>query len=76
MKCINGSYRCSRIGFSGGKECCGYLLAVGETKFIYNGFINDQCPLPQDKIGAGEHISQQPYAVKGETPTLPEATSA
>lgn len=44
MKCINGPW-CSRIGLSGGKECCGYLLAVGETKFINSsGIINEPCP--------------------------------
>ena len=46
MKCINGPYRCSRIGYSGGKECCGYLLATGETKFVGSaGIINEPCPL-------------------------------
>lgn len=46
MKCINGVYWCSQIGLSGGKPCCGYLLAVGETKFInYIGIINEPCPL-------------------------------
>lgn len=29
-----------------------------------------------EESGAGEHISQQPHAVKGEAPTLPKATSA
>lgn len=47
MKCINGVYWCSRMGLSGGKPCCGYLLAVGETKFINSlGVINEPCPLP------------------------------
>ena len=32
--------------------------------------------LAAENQGAGEHISQQPYAVKGEASTLPEATSA
>lgn len=51
MKCINGPYKCSRIGFSGGKECCGYLLAIGETKFInLEGTINEPCPLPTGEI--------------------------
>ena len=72
MKCISGPYRCSRIGYSGGKECCGYLLAAGETKFINgSGVINEPCPLPQKTVGAGEHISQQPScdaSLNGETP--------
>jgi len=51
MKCINGPYRCSRIGFSGNRECCGFLLALGETKFINSaGVINEPCPLPEEKI--------------------------
>jgi hypothetical protein len=63
VKCIKGQYRCSRIGYSGGKECCGYLLVVGETKFIGStGIINEPCPLPAatEHYGTGENITQQP----------------
>ena len=73
MKCINSPYRCSRIGFSGGKECCGYLLAIGETKFISSaGIINEPCPLPAatEHYGPGENITQQTNG--GEKPKLPK----
>jgi len=49
MKCNDGTYVCSRIGYSGGCECCGILLSIGETKFIRDGTINEPCPLPDLK---------------------------
>lgn len=55
MKCDDGIYVCSRIGYSGEKKCCGILLSVGETKFIHNGTINEPCPLP-----ALEKIDHEP----------------
>lgn len=45
MKCKDGIYNCSNIGISGKRECCGLLLAVGETKFLNGDSINGACPL-------------------------------
>lgn len=49
-KCINGTYRCSQIGSSGGMDCCGILLASGETKLIdWHGNVNALCPFDDEK---------------------------
>lgn len=48
--CKDDGARCSKIGSSGGMDCCGILLALGETKFVdSSGYINGCCPFDEKK---------------------------